>query len=659
MTSRRSTVVLLAWSSAAFSHVLSEQRAVADPLGAGEGATYRLNDSISIFQRGCFPPCMCPVWEEHAVRGTMRLSYWGFDDGVHVYKVSDVNWMAVNADPELRITGSGTYEVGSPGPATVLQDRLQLDLHVGDGPLEHFDSGWAYAQGYPNIDITISIHGMVCFDTAIRAAASTVPDGEVARYRMLSGSTLQRGCFEPCDCLPPDGEHPVVGGFALVPLSNNSLFQEFAVTDLSWRVLPLNATSPQDVIPITGVGRYWVGGEFAAQHRLSLELAVGDLPNEHYDSGWAVGGTTFPQIDIVVSINNIYCYDTVIHAVAAPRDGEVCGGIAGVPCPAGQFCKYAMGQCCCDFHGVCQATPGACITLWDPVCGCDGVTYGNECEADRAGAAIAHFGECHGCEPTTSDACVKVVVDMDATTAGIQSNITVPAGTTLLRDVAVYIFDPSETHSMWGIGYLGGLDRGIAFGHSPDNVNHQGQVTGLVARPGAPVHPENTQFVFPAMDKGFAGPEIQYLEINASQPALIGANPAQPVFFVDVQLSGAQAGDVFAFHVLDHVRVWTGGAGGAFSTQGAMTLDTGGDAVPDATQTAYGTDPDAAIAAPPASFLVDFIDGDPAGPATITIVAGVVAGPGSIPTVSQWGLTAMSLLILAAGCVVLRRRAAL
>ena len=74
-----------------------------------------------------------------------------------------------------------------------------------------------------------------------------------------------------------------------------------------------------------------------------------------------------------------------------------CGTIAGLGCPDGQFCDLDPGQChTADAAGVCRPDLKGvlCIDLYLPVCGCDGVTYGNECERLRSQAQKAHDGAC-------------------------------------------------------------------------------------------------------------------------------------------------------------------------------------------------------------------------------------------------------------------------
>jgi hypothetical protein len=88
--------------------------------------------------------------------------------------------------------------------------------------------------------------------------------------------------------------------------------------------------------------------------------------------------------------------------VSVAREGEcapsgtTCGGLIGAACAASEFCSFAPDAICgfADATGVCMPRPEACDTVYAPVCGCDGVTYGNACEANMAGVSVAEQGEC-------------------------------------------------------------------------------------------------------------------------------------------------------------------------------------------------------------------------------------------------------------------------
>ncbi|MFQ5517403.1 MAG: Kazal-type serine protease inhibitor family protein, partial [Acidimicrobiia bacterium] len=373
-----------------------------DPLGAGSGVLYMLEPGGS-YQEGCLPPCLCPVMQTQDLRGTFKLVYLGNEAGLETYAVRDVNWAVSVAGVEGHVTGEGVYRIGSPTPITLLQHRLELDLRVGDDPAQHFDSGWVPLNDPSAIRIAVAMNGFFCFDRVFELAAARVPDSRIIPYDLAAGATFLRGCFDPCDC-PPGEPRPMTGTLALVQLPASPFVQEFAVVDAAWQVAGTAGVAP---LPIRGFGFYRILSAAADQHRLSLHLVVGAEPPEHFDSGLVPGGMAFPRLDATVSVNDMVCFDTVLHVIADPSRG-LCGGIAGLPCATGEFCKLPPGRCCCDFMGICTPTPDACPDVWDPVCGCDQVTYGNECEADAAGVSVDHRGACESiCVPTADrSACV-------------------------------------------------------------------------------------------------------------------------------------------------------------------------------------------------------------------------------------------------------------
>jgi hypothetical protein len=69
-------------------------------------------------------------------------------------------------------------------------------------------------------------------------------------------------------------------------------------------------------------------------------------------------------------------------------------------CGKGQFCELPDGLCFAEnLTGSCRSRPEICTMHWDPVCGCDGRTYSNDCQRQSAGVQKNHHGECASQSP--------------------------------------------------------------------------------------------------------------------------------------------------------------------------------------------------------------------------------------------------------------------
>jgi hypothetical protein len=75
-----------------------------------------------------------------------------------------------------------------------------------------------------------------------------------------------------------------------------------------------------------------------------------------------------------------------------------CSALPVRDCPSGQICDYNVPNRCGagSVTGVCIPTPGGgCTADFNPVCGCNGMTYSNDCARVNARVQLDHTGVCN------------------------------------------------------------------------------------------------------------------------------------------------------------------------------------------------------------------------------------------------------------------------
>jgi hypothetical protein len=132
-------------------------------------------------------------------------------------------------------------------------------------------------------------------------------------YRLTEKASYQEGCFPPCMC-PIMMATGIRGTFVMDPDTANNGVKTHDVLYVNWIV-----TLGDAEFEITGSGIYRINIDTQPWvHALDLALSVDGGETQQFSSGFVPLTANDGSIDIPISINDQYCYDTVIVVNASP-----------------------------------------------------------------------------------------------------------------------------------------------------------------------------------------------------------------------------------------------------------------------------------------------------------------------------------------------------
>jgi len=165
-----------------------------------------------------------------------------------------------------------------------------------------------FSKFITGVRIALALGACICFTLPSNAGTNCE-----SIYRLTEKARYQEGCFPPCMC-PIMMATGIRGTFVMGPATAGDEVLSYDVLYVNWIV-----TLGDAEFEIIGSGTYRVSnGPQPPVQSLDLDLSVDGGETQHFFSGFVPLTSNDGSIDVPISINGQYCYDTVIVVNASP-----------------------------------------------------------------------------------------------------------------------------------------------------------------------------------------------------------------------------------------------------------------------------------------------------------------------------------------------------